>query len=158
MGKKYTPSIFDDSSVKHVGGSITFGTTIRPKNRATNRTMDLKAQATQRIIALMQYGDSADRLARRGKPISSEQEKMAIESHNNLAKSPKLVQFAYYRGIRLSLTGELEKLRASENRKKIALFENVIETQIKLVEGIMRELFAEIKREPRVISREFKKG
>jgi len=132
-------------------GSQPFGELISSRGSSSGRTNDLKDRAAQRIWLLLQKGAQVDRLARKTEPIKDKQHLDSLAFQNNLATSPKIVQFAFHRSKLETLRGELESLLASDNRRKIEFSEPVIRKEIDEIEEIMRELFEEIKMERCVI-------
>jgi len=134
-------------------GHETFGPICKPKGGAESRAHELKSRASQRILMLMKKGSQADNMARKVEPITDKQQLNDLEFRNKLAESPKLVQFAYWRSRLDELRKELSELEATKNERKISLAVPVIKLQIETVENTMRELFEEIKKERRVLSR-----
>jgi hypothetical protein len=102
---------------------------------------------------LMKKGSQADRLTRKAEPITDRQQLDDLAFRNKLAESPKIVQFAYWRGRLDELRAELRELEESKNARKIGQAAPIIKMQIEEVENTMRELFDEIKKERRIISR-----
>jgi hypothetical protein len=137
----------------HAQGCETYGSMCRPKSGRNSRTQELRDRAAQRIIALLKKGPQGDRLTRRAEPISDPRQLEYIAFHNKLASSPKLVQFAYWRGKLNELREELKLLEETGNARKVEQNAPTIKSQIEEVENTMRELFEDIKRERRVISR-----
>lgn len=135
-------------------GHETYGETCRPKGgRSESRAMELRSRASKRILMLMKKGSQADRMTREVEAITSKQQLDDLAFRNKLAESPKMVQFAYWRGRLDELRKELSDLEATNNKRKIDLAAPTIRTQIEAVENTMRELFEEIKQERRIISR-----
>jgi len=135
-------------------GHATYGDECRPKGGGARAgTTELKNRASYRILMLMKKGSQADYMARKVEPITDKQQLNDLKFRNKLAESPKIVQFAYWRGRLDELKKELTDLEATENKRKIDLTAPTIKIQIETIENTMRELFENITKERRIISR-----
>jgi hypothetical protein len=135
-------------------GSETYGVVCKPKGgRLQSNALELRNRAAQRIIALMKEGSQADRLTRKEEPITDKRQLDDLEFRNKLAETPKIVQFAYWRGKLEELRLELKEVEDSNNPKKISQMLPTIKLQIELVENTMREIFETIQQERKIISR-----
>ena len=137
----------------YANGYDTYGTICKPKGGAESKAHELKSRAAERILALMKKGSQADYLTRKIEPITDKQQLDDLQIRNQLAESPKLVQFAYWRSKLDELRKELNDLEDTKNKRKIGLLAPTIKIQIEVVENTMRELFDEIKKERKLISR-----
>jgi len=143
----------DEQGNPIVPGGKTFGDALKPRNGKASRTNELKSRAENRIVLLLKKGSQADRLARKVEPITDERHLEALLLQNNLANSPKVVQFAYHYGRLRSLREDLFALIEGKNKLKIDLIEPTIKRDIEETERIMQDLFHDIKMERRVIRR-----
>jgi hypothetical protein len=135
-------------------GCETYGLVCRPKGgNSESKAQELKSRAAQRILMLMKNGSQADRMTRDVEPITDKQQLDDLEFRNRLAESPKIVQFAYWRSKLEELKKELIEFETTENKKKIDVTVPTIKRQIEAVENTMRELFDDIKKERRIISK-----
>jgi hypothetical protein len=141
----------DEDGSPIIPGSKTFGNRLKPRNNNSSRTNEFKDRAARRIALLLKKGQEADRLARNIEPIIDARHLEALALHNNLASTPKLVQFAYHRGKLEELRVELQELLVDNNKRKIWFNEPTIRRNIEEIENIMKELFQEIKMERRII-------
>lgn len=138
----------------HAAGSDTFGDLCRPKGgRSQSRALELKSQASDRILQLLEKGAEADRMARADVPIKNKKQLEFLGFQKNLAESPKIVQFAYWRSKLEELRQDLASLEASHNTRKIEQFASTIKMQIQEVEKTMRDLFEEIRKERTLFSK-----
>lgn len=151
MEKKPKPTKLPEG---YAEGHETYGPICKPKGgKSASKAQELRDRAAQRILMLMKKGSQADRMTRKAEPITDRQQLDDLAFRNKLAESPKIVQFAYWRGRLDELRKELSDLEATGNKRKIDLAAPVIKVQIETVENTMRELFDDIKQERRIVSR-----
>jgi hypothetical protein len=137
----------------YANGYDTYGSICKPKGGAESKAYELKSRAAQRITMLMKNGSQGDHLTRKEEPLNDDRQIEDLEFRNKLAESPKLVQFAYWCGKLNDLRKELNDLEATQNKRKIDLTAPTIKIQIEVVENTIRELFDDIKKERKIISR-----
>jgi len=138
-------------------GAKTFGSTTRPiGGRRASRATDLKNAAADRIINLLTYGASTDRLARDPGPIRDKKHKKYVDEHNRIAAAPSLVRLAFYYQQLKDYEKELKELEDSGNQRKIDLCSPIIKKQVEETRELVIEIYHEVKDQDKIIKRERK--
>lgn len=124
-------------------GAKTYGEVIKPKGGRVSIGNRLKEESDNRLVILLEIGRGVNNF-RAQKPINKK-DKEYLEFQNKLARSPKIVQFAYHKARRDNLVKELRELgNVNEFKKKIMM--GIVEKEIREIEKTLEELYEEIKR------------
>jgi len=125
-------------------GAKTYGELVKPKGGKTATGNRHKDASDHRLIVLLRIGREADRLSRAEKPINPK-DKDNVEFQNKLARSPKIVQFAYHKARRDKLLKELKELDEGDNKLKKSIMMGIVEKELQEAEKLLEELYEEIK-------------
>lgn len=134
----------DENGCPIIPGGKTYGEMIKPKGGRASRGNELKEKSDNRLIALMEIGQKAKKLFRIRKANYKNEE--VLEFQNKLARSPKVVQFAYHKSRRDKLLKELKELDKG-NALKQRVMRGITEKEIQEIEKHLEELYQEIKME-----------
>lgn len=136
----------DENGCSILPGSKTYGELIKPKGGKASAGNKYKDASDYRLIALLEIGRDADRLSRAEKLINPK-DINNLEFQNKLARSPKIVQFAYHKARRDKLLKELRDLDNCDSKLKRNIVMGAIEREIKEAEKLLENLYEEIKEE-----------